>query len=337
MKNPAVLSILYLFDAFCHAIMLEKEAAGETRRGGLFMELAVNTDFSGEFTTIEETKESLRLIAQAGFTHMHWCFEWDGDYLYAHSEMKQIREWMDEYGLKAKALHASKGSRGIGAGGSIRRHYRKDYTSEIEYNRAAGVELVQNRVELAHILGAAEIVLHMYLPYADFAQIPGAKERFYRQAEKSLNELLPFCKERNVKICLENLFEAPKDLQLEQFTRLFSRYPADFLGLCLDTGHANLAGGNAFIKELAERFGGRLYCIHVHDNRGWGDQPGCGDAHMLPGECVIDWDAFITVLGKSAYCQPLLLEVCRPAGENDAAYLSRAFEAGKRLTEMISR
>ena len=44
-------------------------------------------------------------------------------------------------------------------------HYRKDYTSDLEPNRIAGVELIKNRVELTHVLGGNEIVLHMYLPY----------------------------------------------------------------------------------------------------------------------------------------------------------------------------
>lgn len=297
------------------------------------MELAISTDFSAEFTTIEETEECLRLISESGFTHIHWCFEWDGDYQYAYSEMEQIKDWMEKYGLRAKSLHASKGSRGIG-GGSIRKHYRKDYTSSVEYNRIAGVELIQNRVELACKLGATEIVLHMYLPYEDFLNVPGAKEQFYCQAEKSLDELMPFCRERNVRICLENLFEAPGEMQLEQFERLFSRYPAEFLGLCVDTGHGNLVWGNDFIKELVERFGDRLYSVHIHDNFGWGGAEGCGDAHRLPGEGKIDWPAFAAALRSSAYQDPMVLEVCKPVGEDDAAYLRRAFQAGKMLHDL---
>ncbi|HCD45106.1 MAG TPA: sugar phosphate isomerase/epimerase, partial [Lachnoclostridium sp.] len=40
-------------------------------------------------------------------------------------------------------------------------HYRKDYTSDVEYNRKAGVELIKNRVDLAAYMGAKEIVLHL--------------------------------------------------------------------------------------------------------------------------------------------------------------------------------
>lgn len=133
------------------------------------MELGINTDYEAEYVKIEEIEESIRRIAAAGFSHMHWCYEWDGDYIYSRSEMEQIRGWMDKYGLKAKSLHSSKGSRGVG-NGRMDVHYRKDYTSTIEYNRVAGVELIKNRVELAHILGTTEIVLHMYLPYLDFEE-----------------------------------------------------------------------------------------------------------------------------------------------------------------------
>lgn len=296
------------------------------------MEFGINTDFQGEFDKIEDIENCLKLIAQAGFTHMHWCFEWDGDYLYAGSEMQQIREWMDKYGLRAKSLHASKGSR-RGGDGRVTAHYRKDYTSSVEYNRIAGVEQIKNRVELAHILGTSEIVLHMYLPYRDFIEVPGAKEAFYETVYKSLDELQPFCKEKGVRICIENLFEAPGEMQIEQFDRLFARYPADFLGLCLDTGHANLVWGNAFVTELVERFGDRLYSIHMHDNKGWGDEPGCNDAHALPGEGTIDWKALMTALHSTAYEQPWVLELNKPAGEGAEEFLKRAHRAAEWMTE----
>lgn len=290
--------------------------------------LGINTDFAGELEKIEDIRRCLGQIANAGFSHMHWCFEWDGDYLYAASEMQQIREWMEEYGLKAKSLHASKGSRRKEVG-RIASHYRKDYTSAIEYNRIAGVELIQNRIELASVLQATEIVLHMYLPYLDFAKFPDAKETFYGQVYRSLDELCDFCREKNVRICIENLFEAPGELQIEQFERLFARYPADFLGLCLDTGHANLVGGDAFLAELTGRFQSRLYSIHMHDNNGWGVEHGCNDAHMLPGEGSIDWPALMKGLRGSAYEAPWVLEVNKPADEDAERFLRRAHQAGE--------
>ena len=290
------------------------------------MELAIATDYRGEFRKIEDIEACLHEIAEAGFSHIHWCFEWIGEYIYSKAEMYQIREWMEKYGLKAKSLHASNGSNCGDA--KQKGHYRKDYTSEMESNRIAGRELIENRVELAHIIGATEIVLHMYLPFLDFQNKPESKEVFYRQVLRSLDELEPFCKERNVRICIENLFEAPGELQLEQFDLLFARYPKEFLGFCLDTGHANLVWGDSFIEVLAERYKDRLFSIHMHDNKGWGDEPGCGDAHRLPGEGNIDWKRLMGVLRTSVYELPWILEVKKPAEEDTAAYLKRAKEAG---------
>lgn len=71
------------------------------------MELGINTDYEAEYVKIEEIEESIRRIAAAGFSHMHWCYEWDGDYIYSRSEMEQIRGWMDKYGLKAKSVYGS--------------------------------------------------------------------------------------------------------------------------------------------------------------------------------------------------------------------------------------
>lgn len=293
------------------------------------MKLGISTDYAGELSVVEQTEDCLKQIAEAGFTHMHWCFEWDGDYIYSRYEMEQIREWMDKYGLQAKSLHASKGSRGSGRG-RLEPHFRKDYTSTVEYNRIAGVELIKNRVELANVLGTTEMVLHMYLPYLDFIEKPETKEIFYGQVYKSLDELQDFCLEKNVRICLENLFEAPGELQIEQFDRLFAHYPKEFLGLCLDTGHANLVWGKDFITKFADHFKDRLYSIHVHDNFGWGGQDGCGDAHRLPGEGNIDWKALMQVLKQSAYEGPYVLEINKPAQEDARDYLKRALAAAEK-------
>ena len=42
----------------------------------------------------------LRKIAVAGFTRVHWCHEWNSDYLYSNREITQIGKWLDEFGLK---------------------------------------------------------------------------------------------------------------------------------------------------------------------------------------------------------------------------------------------
>lgn len=290
-------------------------------------ELAIATDFAGESTELEQIRETLEKIAKAGFTHIHWCHEWDGEYIYSSYEMQQIREWMDQLGLKSKALHATKGSR---RNVNIRReHYRKDYTSNWEYNRKAGVELIKNRVDLAKCLGASEIVLHLYVPHFTIRENPEAKEDFYCCVYKSMDELMPYCIEKGVRICLEDLFDMPGEDVLEVWDRLFARYPAEFLGLCFDSGHANMLWGNQ-MTEIIRKYGDRLYAIHLHDNNG------AVDFHMIPGTGRIDWERVMEALAESTYEGPLVLELSCYEKDTDV-FLQKAYEAGCRLDRLYRK
>lgn len=285
------------------------------------VELAIATDFMGEKPELEHLQAVLKQIADAGFTHIHWCHEWEGDYIYSYYEMQQIQEWMAFYHLKSKALHASKGSR---RNVNIRRgHFRRDYTSNWEYNRKAGVELIKNRIDMAACLSAREIVLHLYPPYFTIQEKPEIKEEFYACVCKSLDELMPYCLEKEIRICLENLFDMPGEYMLEIWDRLFEKYPAKFLGLCFDTGHANIIWGKE-APHILSQYKNRIYAVHLHDN------DGSVDYHRLPGEGNIDWTSVMHMLARSSYDGPLLLEL-NCYDPDPALFLEKAYKAGCRL------
>ena len=82
----------------------------------------------------------LRDIAGAGFTHVHWCHQWNTDFLYTPSEIRQIGKWLKQYGLALLDLHGSVGP-------------EKCWFSPLEHERRAGVELVKNRIGMAARLG----------------------------------------------------------------------------------------------------------------------------------------------------------------------------------------
>lgn len=302
--------------------------------------LGVATDFAGESKNTEEIRNTLKKIKNAGFTHVHWCHEWRSDYQYSLYEMQQLGEWFDEFNLCAKSLHASRGS---SMSTVIRREagLRRDYTSEDECSRKGGVEIVRNRMLMAHILGAKEIVLHMSLPYMTFKEVPGSETRFYRQVFKSLDELKLDAGELGVKICIENMLETPVSEQYRQFDLLFERYEKDFLGLCLDTGHANIILRDK-METFIKKYQDRIFSVHINDNLGG---PSTGvydnehsawacDMHMIPGDGNIDWRKLGILLSDTAYELPLVLELkCREEDQN--AFLKRSYEAGKRLTERI--
>ena len=66
--------------------------------------LSMTTDY---FADTGSAEPYLRRIAEAGFTRVHWCHEWNSDYLYSGDEVRQIGRWLDECGLKMLDLHAS--------------------------------------------------------------------------------------------------------------------------------------------------------------------------------------------------------------------------------------
>ncbi len=96
------------------------------------MNLAVNTDF---ICGVNSPEPMLRAIAEAGFTHLHWCHQWCSDFLYGPAELEAIQSWLRKYNLALLDIHGSAGQ-------------EKCWFSTVEYERRAGVELVANRLEM---------------------------------------------------------------------------------------------------------------------------------------------------------------------------------------------
>lgn len=307
--------------------------------------VAFATDYAGESANVFELEMTLKKISEAGFNHIHWCHEWDGDYIYSIYEMIQIKQWMVKYGLKSKALHATEGSRRKNVEGKYKYRWneqnRKDYTSTEELNRLAGVELIKNRIDLAYVIGAEEVVLHMQLPYKSFEEDLAFRDQYYNQVFKSFDELEYYCKSRNIKICVENLMGTPNEHQIYQFDLLFARYDKEFLGFCFDTGHGNVTSTNCV--ELAERYKDRIFSIHLSDNMGlfsddyWDDDPAMSscDQHRVPFEGNFGWSDFAKIIAESPYKLPCTIEVSLKNNDEEE-FLKKNLEAGIKFDSMIN-
>ena len=282
--------------------------------------LAMTSDFHGENRNSADIKNTLARIARAGFSHVHWCHEWTGSYLYSVHEMLQIKEWCDELGLLVKGVHATKGENNSDL---------KDYTSLNDYNRLAGVELIKNRIELAYILRTDCIVLHLDTPWERIAKEPDSLNTVLQPVYSSFDELEPYCKNHKVKICLEN-GGGPAAINILVYDALYERYNKDFLGLCLDTGHAFLYCKENCL-EYAQRYNDRLFMIHIHDNRGESDE------HILPFQGGFDWEGFAPILARSPYQFPILMEPSYKEEGDDSLWLKKAFEAGNRFSAMVEK
>jgi sugar phosphate isomerase/epimerase len=208
--------------------------------------------------------------------------------------------------LKLLNLHASHGK-------------EKYWVSQVEYQRLAGIELVQNRIHMAAYLGADVVIVHV-----PSTQPPEARPKWLEQTRKSLDQVEPFALSHNVRLAVENM--AHDDWQM--LDTLLTEYDPEFLGLCFDSGHANL-GGDAF--SHLERLKSRLIAVHLHDNDGAADQ------HCIPFTGSVAWEKLTEIIASSAYGRCANLEVMfRDSGyQDEAAFLEHAYAAGEQLNDLI--
>lgn len=308
---------------------------------------AINTNYKNDISAIEDIEEQLKNIADTGFSHVQWGHDWLGEYVYSQIEMVQIKKMLAKYNFKVKGLHATEGgTRQVSKKGEpvfgTRHKNRKDYTSLNEYSRLAGVELIKNRVDLAYLIEAKEIVLHMKLPYLELNKDEDFKKRYWEQAFKSFDELVAYCIARKVKIALENLM-TPLQGQIDQFDRLFERYDGDFMGLCFDSGHASLVSLNDYLI-LARRYKDRIIALHLQDTDGIAPELMDNDLavlkhdkHAIPFTGVINWDELAKIIAESSYELPVTLEVEIRADtyEEEMCHLKDALSAGEKLNKMV--
>lgn len=272
--------------------------------------LSITTDYISDRGSPEP---HLRRIADAGFSHIHWCHHWNTDYYYTEPELDQIGRWLHDFGLSLLDVHGSDG-------------VEKAWVSELEYERLAGVELVKNRIDLAARFGGDAVVMHLFEP-----RIQELRPRFWDQARRSLDALEPYARARGVRIALENLYSRRDEGWADNFDlleRCFDAYGPDFLGMCFDSGHAIL-GEDRLDKVAALQ--DRIIVLHLHDNDSQGDQ------HRLIFSASVDWPRVAQIVAGSSYRKPMSMEVqIRHSGvDGPEAFLRQAFDTGTRFSEMV--
>ncbi len=270
------------------------------------MKLSMTSDY---VTSQDCPEPYLRRIAEAGFTHIHWCHQWHTDFLYNDSEIAQIAAWMKEFGLGLTDLHASAGK-------------EKNWGSLREYERQAGVDLVRNRIDMTARLGSDVVIMHV--PVAGTATAERGWEAFLR----SLDELKPFARERGVRIAIENG-------DFDVLERVFGAYGPDYMGLCYDSGHGNgrADGGETTSLDRLSRLKDRLISLHLHDNDGASDQ------HKLLFSGTVDWPRLAGIIATSSYSKWVSMEaVIHNTGiKEETVFLHKAYETGRQFADMIAK
>lgn len=170
-------------------------------------------------------------------------------------------------------------------------------------------------MEACAMLGATKLVFHPLLyPYriespALYAQIDDYNLRWFR-------EILPTAARLGLRVEIENMFDYYHVQQsgdpayvyttAAQLLRLVDALHSPQVGLCLDTGHANISGQD--VPGMIRAYGSRLECLHLNDN--YGRTSGLlEDLHLPPGEGTLDWNAIFRALREVGYAGICNLEL----------------------------
>jgi sugar phosphate isomerase/epimerase len=168
---------------------------------------------------------------------------------------------------------------------------------------------IKRSIEVSAILGAKVCVVH---PLHHFIY-KGHEEEIYEKNMEFYRSLIPICKEYDIKVGIENMFQREflrahisfdTCATISEFIRYVDTLDSEYMVACLDIGHVGLPESDDrawdFIRALGHE---RLQSLHVHDNDYRNDR------HALPYQGRIDWNEVTKALGEIDYQGDFTYEV----------------------------
>lgn len=229
-------------------------------------------------------REMLLLVASSGikniFLDAKALAEFNPESSFSTHSAKRI---LNTSGFQVESFHAISGG-GFDLG-------ETDITS-----RKRGAALHKKAMSAAADWGADSVTFHLADTFS-----PEARSA----ACKSIEALLPLAERHGVGIALENMKPPYYGARAQEITYFLEKFPSNFLGVCYDVGHANIAEG---VFPVSEAFEGQIITVHVHDNHGKEDR------HLPLGLGNIPWEDVLRKLMHSGYKKYLACE-SRPATE----------------------
>lgn len=234
----------------------------------------------GRYDKIRE--DGYDCIDYQGFVNIETEFFGLADEDFARA-IAEEREYIEARDLKVAQAH------------SPWRYPTKDADPE---ERSAWIAAMKKAIRGTHLLGATRFVVHPLIPYQD---CPDRPDEVIAMNEEFFATLADYAKDYGVTVCMENMpFEQYPLSTVEATCALVDKLNRENLKVCLDTGHAAIF--DADVAGAVRYVGDRLCAVHIHDNMG------DTDSHLIPGDGVIDWDAFSHALGEIGFCGVVSIE-----------------------------
>jgi sugar phosphate isomerase/epimerase len=211
------------------------------------------------------------------------------DYANRKQHVREIADWFRTSGIPLHSVHAP-----------LYADYEWGRSGSAPINiastdRAARIEAmdeIKRAIEVAEHVPFRFLIQHIGLPNESFS------ERKFEAAMTSVEHLRAFAKPLGVRILVENI---PNELSTpDRLVEFIRTSHMDDVGVCFDTGHANMMGDVASAFETVKN---HIHSTHVHDN----DKE--KDSHLWPGDGTIDWKSTLELLNQAPHKPPVLLEI----------------------------
>lgn len=157
-------------------------------------------------------------------------------------------------------------------------------------NDPNAVEILKKWLELFAAAGVKNAVLHCDGRFPEGTP----REEIIEENAKRLRVLAAHAETLGIRICLENLRTFCADAE-ELLKVIEAAGNSDALGICLDTGHLNIADSGTQ-AQFIRTAGSRLHALHIADNEGQRDQ------HLMPfGAGNVDFADVMRALKEIGY------------------------------------
>ncbi|MBO7289328.1 MAG: sugar phosphate isomerase/epimerase [Clostridia bacterium] len=177
----------------------------------------------------------------------------------------------------------------------------------------ARLKAIQNQKEIVNMLlplGAKIAVLH---PDAGVVEEKDYLKR-HKALIKSLKEFAPWCRERGLKIAIENLTQISAFQTSSDLMEIVDAV-GDNVGICFDVNHNFKETHKGFIKNA----GKHIITMHISDNDGKNEK------HHFPGMGVINFKEIVGLMNDISYDSTFIFECARAVEADDPK------ESSKRL------
>ena len=279
------------------------------------------TDFYGVRISLEDAVRRLnRLgIRDLEIPGWHWSAGQDSPY--------DLRHHADRINDLCSLLH--------GLGMNVQQfHSHFSLAADTEANRTAVVEKNLHTIDLAAELGAKALVIHIAGRHDSCKGF--SDQALFEANVKSLSAMAKHAENTPVRLAIENLMTDTNryGCRIAELKKLIAAVGSDRIGICLDTGHANVDGLD--VPEAIRECGPQLIAVHIQETC-----PG-NDLHVFPfslrrGKSTMDWFKIFDAFAEIGYPFPLIGECANNSGELPLELADRYLEAQKNLIESVLR